>query len=345
MNLAKKPHRLGLLDGDAILFRVLAGTEVEVELDKDWWSLTNDLSEARRRVMSRINVLANLLEIKQFVMCFSGSNNFRMTIAKDYKGSRRNKRKPVGYAPFVNEWMAYTAKERLITNKWTLHSVMKEGIEADDLMGIMATTKSTPHLNRQTVIISDDKDMLTIPGLVFRKPPEFFQADLVEEDQGDEIDDEDGGPRVLMNVTPEQAEFNHMLQTLAGDTADEYPGCPGIGLKGAFELLGADPLLAYRMMPEGFYCRKEKDHRDNEFDRCELKSGEPCKCAVKQPHWSLIEPATSYWQTVVSTFRACGLTRDDAITQARLARILHAEDWDAKNNVPILWDPPSEGEQ
>lgn len=45
------------------------------------------------------------------------------------------------------------------------------------------------------------------------------------------------------------------------------------------------------------------------------------------------------WGTVVSTFEKAGKTADDALLQARLARILRAEDYDFKNGVPILWTP------
>ena len=44
-------------------------------------------------------------------------------------------------------------------------------------------------------------------------------------------------PIELREVTEEEADYNHMLQTLTGDAADGYPGCPGIGPKTAEKLL------------------------------------------------------------------------------------------------------------
>jgi DNA polymerase-1 len=44
------------------------------------------------------------------------------------------------------------------------------------------------------------------------------------------------------------------------------------------------------------------------------------------------------WDIVVSLFRKAGKTSADALTQARLARILRHEDWDGG---PILWRPPA----
>ncbi len=46
------------------------------------------------------------------------------------------------------------------------------------------------------------------------------------------------------------------------------------------------------------------------------------------------------WERVVAEFEKKGLTREYALTQARLARILRVEDWDAEAKEPILWEPP-----
>ena len=45
------------------------------------------------------------------------------------------------------------------------------------------------------------------------------------------------------------------------------------------------------------------------------------------------------WKTVVSIFEDKGLTEDDALLNARLARILTAEDYDFKQRKPIPWTP------
>ena len=54
------------------------------------------------------------------------------------------------------------------------------------------------------VIVSDDKDMLTIPGLKLK-----------------------GGE--LIQTTEWAANFAFYSQAMVGDTADHYPGCKGIG--------------------------------------------------------------------------------------------------------------------
>ena len=48
-----------------------------------------------------------------------------------------------------------------------------------------------------------------------------------------------------------------------------------------------------------------------------------------KPHWGAIEQA----------YMKAGLTKADALQQARLARILRWSDWDADKGEPILWKP------
>lgn len=45
------------------------------------------------------------------------------------------------------------------------------------------------------------------------------------------------------------------------------------------------------------------------------------------------------WQTVVDTYVKAGLTEEDALVQARQARILRSSDYDHVTKQPILWSP------
>ena len=47
------------------------------------------------------------------------------------------------------------------------------------------------------------------------------------------------------------------------------------------------------------------------------------------------------WKTVVKAFEEKGLPEEDALVNARLARILPADDYDFKKKEPILWSPSS----
>ena len=48
------------------------------------------------------------------------------------------------------------------------------------------------------------------------------------------------------------------------------------------------------------------------------------------------------WKTVVKAFKDKNLTEEDALTNARLARILTVEDYDFKKKRPKLWAPSSD---
>ena len=59
---------------------------------------------------------------------------------------------------------------------------------------------------------------------------------------------------------------------------------------------------------------------------------------------SLFESDGYSWKTVTKAFTDKGLTEYDAITNARLARILTADDYDFKKKCPILWTPATDYE-
>ena len=48
------------------------------------------------------------------------------------------------------------------------------------------------------------------------------------------------------------------------------------------------------------------------------------------------------WKTVVKAYKNKGLTEEDALVNARLARILTVDDYDFENKQPILWSPTSD---
>ena len=45
------------------------------------------------------------------------------------------------------------------------------------------------------------------------------------------------------------------------------------------------------------------------------------------------------WEAVVAEYKRQELDESYALTQARLARILRASDWDIRRKKPILWRP------
>lgn len=95
--------------------------------------------------------------------------------------------------------------------QWVLDSyphMCKPGIEADDSIGILATKPG----NEDCIIWSIDKDLMQIPGTHLT-------------------------PTGFASVTEPEGHWVHMMQTLTGDTADGYKGCPGMGPKKAEKAL------------------------------------------------------------------------------------------------------------
>ena len=160
----------------------------------------------------------------------------------------RMKRKPLGYKRLVN----YCRKNH--------NFKLIEGLEADDTIGIEATRFADPH----NIIVSPDKDMRQIPSTLWD-----MKNDVVE-------------------ITKDDGDRWHLIQSLSGDPTDGYSGCPGIGVKRATELL---------------------DKNENK------------------------------WEAVCKAYRDRGLSDDDALLNARLAKILQKEDFDHDRNQPILWTP------
>jgi 5'-3' exonuclease len=103
----------------------------------------------------------------------------------------------------------------------------------------------------------------------------------------------------LTKITEAEADYKHLYQTLVGDASDGYPGCPGIGPVKAAKLLDATAWTS--------------------------------DCGLTWPQ--------AMWMQVAAAFEKAKLTEEDALLQARLARILRVEDWDAEKREPILWQP------
>lgn len=242
-----------LFDADMLVFEACSSVEHEIQWEDDLWTLHADAADAKAKIDDRVSYITDKILGRlnyegdyEILMCFTDDYNFRKDILPTYKANRVGKRKPVCYRA-VKEWVKenYTAYQR-------------PGLEADDCIGILATSK------QNTVVISGDKDFKSVPGRFFD-----YRRDEFHE------------------ISVDEANYWHMFQTLIGDTADNYSGCPGIGAKTAEKILA---------------------------------DGHP-------------------WSLVVSQFEKKGLTEHDALTQARVARILRKEDYDFKNKKVKLWEP------
>lgn len=187
---------IALIDGDILVYTVAFQVEQPIDWGDDMWTLHADLKEAKQRLDLELSEFKALLRARSVRVALSDSTerNFRKKLWPEYKANR-TQRKPVVYA----------ALRQYVKEVW--RAVIKPGIEADDLLGIWSTEKPG-----KSVIVSADKDLRTVPGLIYSPS---------KHDLG------------ILEITKEEADRNHLIQTLTGDRTDGYPGCPGIGEKRA----------------------------------------------------------------------------------------------------------------
>jgi len=182
-----------LLDSDLILYRICSVHEQEIKYKNDVWVLTTNEKQITDAYRDYVAWLENLLD-GEVVHIFSHPHSFRKEVYPEYKSNRKNTRKPMGFKAVKDTIMGE-------------NGVIFPSCEADDTIGILATGE----YKGDCIIVSHDKDFLQIPGLLFNPG------------QQDNLSTE------LVEVDEQSALLHFFKQTLCGDTADGYTGCPGIG--------------------------------------------------------------------------------------------------------------------
>lgn len=197
------------VDADILAYKTASIHQDEFEFDFGEPIVSTNMEGALDYVSDKVGELQDLFETTKVVMCLSDDKrNWRKSVLPSYKAAR---------GVVVRPQLLYPLKEYLFTH---YQSVRWPRLEADDVMGILQTNPKRGGLG---IIVSDDKDMRTIPGTLYH--PAWV-----------------GRPKdELLEVSAEEARYNHLLQTLMGDTTDGYKGCPGIGPVKAKALLDEFP--------------------------------------------------------------------------------------------------------
>lgn len=263
-----------LLDADIIAFKLSATAQRSYKFPglESPAVAADEFETLPARIDAEVASLAAKTKAAYVIVCLSCPtvDNWRMAVLPSYKGNRSYEGRPE-HLQAVKDYM-----------EKTYPSYRRDGLEADDIMGILSTMKGLPgnflaehpHFDAKArkVIVSEDKDMKTIPGWLFNPA-------------------KDKAPWL---VSESEADYWHLYQTLVGDTTDGYKGCPGVG-----------PVKAEAVL----------------MDACEPKH------------------PVEMWARVLDLFQAKGLTEEDALIQARVARICRASDYDFKKKEVILWTP------
>ena len=233
-----------------IIFKAAVNAEVPINWWGDFWTLHADAAEAKVDVDNMIiSVVDKVLNHYRY------EGNYTLTLCfTDLKDNFRKHILPTYKANRKDKRKPMIYPE---LKDWCFKyydCVEKDSLEADDCIGILATK------HKNSIIISGDKDFKTIPCKFY----DFSRDEYFE-------------------TTEEQADYWFFYQTLVGDRADNYGGCPGIGEVTAKRILDKD-------------------------------------CS---------------WEAVVKAFEKVGLSEEDALVQARVARILRSCDY--KDGKVILW--------
>ena len=202
----KKENRMKkrtlLIDGDIVLYQVAAQCEIPTDWGEGMWTLHSDLNHGIPLFNKQIEAYKNNLQADNIIICLTGHDNFRKKLFKEYKLNRITRRKP----------LILNALREFVESNY--NCLCENILEADDIMGIYAQ-KSTP--KHEYVVVSIDKDMKSVPCLL--------------SSDGHEV----------RKVTKDAADYNFALQTLIGDSTDNFGGCPLVGpKKGALILAAAE---------------------------------------------------------------------------------------------------------
>ncbi len=236
LSLSEKP-RLLLIDGSGYIFRAFFALP----------PLTDKIGTPVGAVFGFCNMLFKLAQDRpgeQMIVVFDkGSHSFRNDMYAEYKANRDETPEDlVPQFPLVRE--AATA--------FGVPVVELEGYEADDVIATYARQAAAD--GRPVTVVSSDKDLMQLIG----NGIEMFDPMKSKEIGRDEVMAKFGvGPEKVRDVL-----------ALAGDTSDNVPGVPGIGVKTAALLLEEFGDLEHLL--EGAETIKQKKRRENLIEFAEL---------------------------------------------------------------------------
>jgi len=210
--------RILLIDGDINIYQQAAIAENPVKWDDDIWTLHAFESDGQQGIDSELQWIMEETNADEMIIALSDDKNFRYDVLPTYKHNRSSTRPPM---------LRKVLKQYVIDN---YNTFMRPGLEGDDVLGILMTSKQVIKGDVEKIIVSIDKDMQTVPGKHLR----LNDAKRMMDEGAISCIDE-----AIFEVTPKQAARYHYMQTLMGDATDGYAGCPGVGKVTANKILDA----------------------------------------------------------------------------------------------------------
>lgn len=197
-----------LIDADSLIYKVcfaieekIIWNEFDVEAGLEEEQDITYFGDISQSISTFDTMLENILfatDSDDYLLVFTGGDNFRHSFPISYKEHRKDIRKPTNY---------YELLEYVKTH---YNSYTTEGIEADDYVVYLRT-----HSDEDVILCAIDKDVL------YQTEGTHYNYNKDEE----------------VTVTKLEALRYAYIQTLTGDSSDGYKGCKGIGEKKAEKLL------------------------------------------------------------------------------------------------------------
>lgn len=183
-----------LVDGDIVAYKAATVAETPIDWGDGLWTLHAREQDVILNMVPFMDQIKEASGCTKVITCLSGDSLYRKDVAPYYKANRKGTRKPM---------LLNFAKKYLADN---YNGKVEDKLEADDLLGILGSA------DKNTVIWSADKDLLTIPAY------HLLDGKVVEIDK-------------------EEADYHFYVQSLTGDSTDNYKGCPTVGAVKAERIL------------------------------------------------------------------------------------------------------------
>jgi DNA polymerase-1 len=262
--------RTVIVDADVLVYQASNSVQRVIEWEPGMYTTHADKEQATQIIDNKLEMICSKLSADRLVLALSDYDApWRKAIMPTIKANRANVAKPILLHP-IREYL----HERY-------EVFQRPTLEGDDVLGILGTHPTL--LPGQKIIVTIDKDLKGVPG---------FLVNLNDLDKGD---------NAIVEITEDQANYFHLLQSLTGDPTDGYSGCPGIG-----------PVSGEKIL-----------HDLSLWGETNADFNVPLA-----------------WQAIVETYRKKGLGEEVALLNARVARICRFRDFDYVNKRVILWTPP-----
>ena len=226
-----------LVDGSGFIFRAFHALP---PMSRDDGTPTN-------AVFGFTNMLIKLIEDLKADHCAiifdTARKTFRNDVYKEYKANR---------PPPPDELIPQFALIREAVRAFNIACIEMEGYEADDL--IATYTRLAREQDANVTIVSSDKDLMQLVGPNIKMFDPMKNKDIGVEDV---IEKFGVGPQHVVDV-----------QALAGDTSDNVPGVPGVGIKTAAQLINEYGDLE-SLLDRASEIKQPK-RRDNLIDHAEM---------------------------------------------------------------------------